>query len=748
MLRCVTIAVCWLAPALAGAGELPAEAGKPVGDAWHDRRNPIVRLFGGERLELWSFQPVRRVEPPAVSDAAWVRNPIDRFVLARLEAEGLAPSPEADRRTLIRRVTFDLTGLPPAPEAVERFVGDERPDAYERLVDELLASPRYGEHVARMWLDAVRYSDSNGFDWDEYRPQAWRFRDYVIRSFNADKAFDRFLVEQLAGDELVNGAPKSDEERDCLIATGYLRLGPQDNAAPLFNEQARARAELMADLVDTTGSAMLGMTLACCRCHDHKYDPLSQADHYRLRAFFEPVAFADDLPLDLAGEQAAIREQNAAIDAEAERLRTERDGLLGPVTARLREAKVAELPAEEQALLAQAGEPAADVAERVAALKKQVEPSDKEVRGALEESERERLEKIEGSLKEVEDRRRKFTTGLLMTDAAGEVAATQVLAQGDYRAPRDAVAAGFPSALDPGAAEIERPANGSTTGRRLTLARWVVSPENPFTARVFVNRVWQMHFGNGLVATPNDFGLGGAAPTHPELLDWLAAEFVEGGWSVKRLHRAIVTSAVYRQGLAESAEPEAMELYAGRTLRRVSAEQLRDSMLAVSGLMTGKAGGPAVWPELPEDILQANPAFLDDNETKTKGWYPSPAAERNARSVYLVQKRTVRVPFLETFDLPENATSCGRRDVSTVAPQALTLLNSSLAAEAANAFAERVVREAGEEPEKQVGRAFALALQRTPSSNEAAESVDFVRRRGLVEFCRVLLNLNEFAYVD
>lgn len=724
------------------------DAAERIGDAWHDPRNPIVRIFGGGRLDLWSFQPVRRVEPPAVGHPAWVRNPVDRFVLARLEADGLAPEAEADRRTLIRRVTFDLTGLPPTPEAVERFLADERPDPYERLVDGLLASPRYGEHVARMWLDAVRYSDSNGFDWDEYRPQAWRFRDYVIRSFNGDKPFDRFLIEQLAGDELVSGPPRSEEERDSLIATGYLRLGPQDNAAPLFNEQARARAELMADLVDTTGGAMLGLTFSCCRCHDHKYDPLSQADHYQMRAFFEPVAFADDLPLDLADEQAAIREHNAAVDAEAERLRARKAELFGPAAARLREAKVARLAPEERSLLARQGEPAADVAEKSAALRKQVEPSDEEVRAALQPSERERLDQIDSSLREVEGRRRKFEIGLLMTDAAGEVPTTHVLAQGDYRDPREPVVPGFPSALDPNPAEVRKAANPATRGRRLTLACWVTSPENPFTARVFVNRVWQMHFGRGLVGTPNDFGLGGVPPTHPELLDWLAAEFVRNGWGVKRLHRLIVTSATYRQGLADSGGSTGGELYAGRTLRRLSAEQLRDSLLAVSGLMTGKAGGPPVWPELPTDILQANPAFLDDNETRTKGWYPSPAAERGARSIYVIQKRTVRVPFLETFDLPENATSCGRRDVSTVAPQALTLLNSGLAADAADAFAARVMREAGEERGGQVRRAFGLALQRMPSADEAAASAEFISRRGLPEFCRVLLNLNEFVYVD
>jgi len=719
--------------------------GERIGDAWHDPRNPIVRIFGGERLDLWSFQPVRRIDAPTVKGEEWVRTPIDRFVLARIEADGASPAAEADRRTLIRRVTFDLTGVPPTPEAVARFVAEASPGAYDRLVDRLLASPAYGEHVARMWLDVVRFSDSNGFDWDEYRPQAWRFRDYVVRSFNADKPFDRFVVEQLAGDELLDGPPEDEEERDALIATGYLRLGPQDNAASLFNEQARARSELMADLVDTTGGAMLGLTFACCRCHDHKYDPLSQADHFRIRAFFEPVTFGDDVPLDLAAEQEAIRRHNAEIDEEVGRLRADRDGLLASAAEKLREEKSATLTEEVRALLAREQESGSG-GEAAAELKKRIEPSDKEVRAALEPAVRERVESIEKAVKEAEGRRRSFQRGLLMTDAAGEVGPTHVLAQGDYREPREAVSAGFVSALDPNPATLDRPVNSNTHGRRLTLARWIVSPENPFTARVFVNRVWQSLFGRGLVATPNDCGLGGAAPTHPELLDRLASDFVVGGgWSVKRLHRAIVTSAAYRQGLGAAGQGD---LYAGRPPRRLSAEQLRDSLLAVSGLLTDKSGGPPVWPELPADILQANPALLDDNETRTKGWYPSPRPEANARSVYLIQKRTVRVPLLETFDLPENATSCGRRDVSTVAPQALALLNSPLAAEAAAAFAERVRVEAGERTGAQVERAYALALQRAPTADERAACVEFAGRRGLIELCRVLLNVNEFAYLD
>jgi hypothetical protein len=314
----------WPVPSMVSA-PLTLAPGEKLGSAWTDPRNPIVRIFGGERLDLWSLKPIRHPVPPAVRNKRWVRSPVDQFILARLETHGLQPAPEADRRILARRLYFDLAGLPPTAREMELFLADKSPHAYEKLVDQLLDSPRYGEHAARQWMDVVRYSDSHGFDWDEFRPKAWRYRDYLIRSFNADKPFAQFIKEQLAGDELLDGPPQNPAEQDFLIATGYLRMGPQDNSAPLFNEQARARAELMADLTETTASAFLGLTMSCCRCHDHKYDPLSQADHYRFRAFFEAVKYADETPLDPAAEQEMIRKHNAEIEAQLKPLKEERD---------------------------------------------------------------------------------------------------------------------------------------------------------------------------------------------------------------------------------------------------------------------------------------------------------------------------------------------------------------------------------------------------------------------------------------
>jgi len=766
----ITDGAPWPNSAVISAVAPKASPGERLGDAWHDARNPIVRIFGGQRLDLWSFKPIRHEAPPVVRNKRWARNPIDQFILQRLEAAGVSPALEADKRSLVRRLHFDLTGLPPTPEGVHRFLADRRPDAYERLVDALLASPRYGEHQARAWLDVIRYSDSNGYDWDEFRPRAWRFRDYVVRAFNEDKPFDVFIREQLAGDELLDGPPRTRAEQDALIATGYLRLGPQDNSAGAFNEQDRARAELLTDLTETTSSALLGLTMSCCRCHDHKFDPLSQADHFRLRAFFEPVKYVDETPLDLDSEQKAIRKNNEALEKELQPVQQQRDALLDGVKQRLRAERVAKLSTNEQALLAlPKAQRTNEVAKKIEALEKKVEPSSKEAKAAFNNDEKPRFEKLEKDIAALNTKKRAFTLGLLMSDGTNKAAVTRIHFQGDHKQLKDVVEPGFPSALDPNPAALRTAVNKKTTGRRLTLADWITSPQNPLTARVLVNRAWQNCFGHGLVATANDFGLAGERPTNAELLDWLAREFTRRGWSWKELQRLMVTSAAYRldsksviseavigKTMSVTHQPGSRPLITDSLItdpsprhpRRLSAEQLRDALLSVSGLLTAKTNGPPVWPDLPLEILQANPAFLDDNETKTKGWYPSPTAEQHARSVFLVQKRTVRVPFMETFDLPENSVSCARRRESTVAPQALSLLNSPLAVEAARAFAARVTKEAGEDQHAQISRAFALALQREPLKSERELCQRLLQQRKLPELCRALLNLNEFVYLD
>jgi hypothetical protein len=737
--------------AVMGFGAEPALE-RRIGDAWSDSSNPIVRIFGGTRLDLWSLRPVS-TNPPPGHPVAGERNPIDRFIRERLAGSGLEPSPEAGRRPLLRRLSLDLTGLPPTPAEMEAFLADTSEDAYQRQVERLLASPRHGEHQARLWLDVVRYSDSNGFDWDEFRPRAWRFRDYVVRSFNRDLPFGRFIREQLAGDELVEGLPSNADEQDAWIATGYLRMGPHDNAASLFNEQDRSRAELMADLVETTGSAFLGLTFSCCRCHDHKFDPLSQADHYRMRAFFEGVRFADDRPLDLEPAHRRIEQEQQEIDRRIDDLERQRNGVMEPVRQRLVAARLRKLPAEEQAEWQRwKTDPKSVPEERAEALRKRIEPGDKALKSGLEPWAVALVDSIDARIRSLRTVRPVPESGLLMTDAPEQPRVTRILFQGSHRSEREPVAPGFISALDPNPAPAGRPRNPKTLGRRLALAEWIASPTNPLTARVFVNRIWQQHFGTGLVASANDFGLAGTRPSHPELLDWLASEFVRSGGSAKALHRLIVSSATYRQ--SSHVRPEQARIDPGNRLlsrwnpRRLSAEQLRDSILAVSGQLRTTPGGPPVWPELPAEILQANPAFLDDNETRTKGWYPSPKSEQGVRSLFLVQKRTVRVPFLETFDLPENSTSCAHRDESTVAPQALTLLNSPFIQEASKALAASVAETVPGTEEARVRELFRRTLLRQPDNTELMAALRLAKDRSEAELARALLNLNEFVYID
>ena len=694
----VSLAAPWL------RGE-DTSASEKIGDAWSDSRNPIVRIFGGQRLDLWSLKLIKAPTPPTVKNQPWVRNAIDLFCLSTMEQGALAPAPELSKRALARRVTFDLTGLPITPEEMDAFVADASPTAYEQLVDRLLGRTEYGEHWARMWLDVVRYSDSNGFDWDEFRPNAWKFRDYIIRSLNADKPFDQMIREHLAGDEMFDGAPKTVAEQDALIATGFLRLGPHDNSAAQFGEGPRVRAALMNDLVETTGAAFLGLTLNCARCHDHKKDPISQADYYRIQAFFAGVKFHDELPLDLAPEQDAIRQHNATVDQKIAVHQKVIDGINAAVTQRLRKKK----------------------------------PSKEELKNALTKEEKSELEREEQVIHDLKKQRREFTTGLLMADENASPPATHVLYQGLLTDQREEVTTGTLSILNPNPTPVIAPVRKDSSGRRTALADWIASPQNPLTARVIVNRIWQNHFGEGLQSTAQDFGWAGARPTNPALLDWLASEFVNHGWSIKYLHRLIVTSATYRQSFTNGG---------GHKPRRLSAEALRDSMLAVSGRLIRYEGGPPIWPSLPDEILQANPAFLDDNAQKTKGWYPSPKEKQGVRSIYLVQKRSLRVPMMEIFDLPENSLSCAQRTVSTVAPQALNLLNSEFSNDVAQSFASRVVKESGDERGAQITRAFKLALQREPSGFELSRCLKFLGTQSLVELCRSLLNLNEFAYID
>ena len=741
----IALIEAWVASGAPWPVEAPAEVGDGglVGSAWDDPRNPVTRRWRGERIDLWSFQPLERCAVPATrGDEGHETHPdgvpaiIDAFLEARHADRGLRPLPPADRRTLVRRMTFDVTGLPPSPEEVEAFVADQAPDAVERLVDRLLARPAYGEHLAVTWLDAVRYADTNGFERDELRPQIWRYRDWCIDAFNADMPYDRFLTEQLAGDELVGEAPADDVESGALVATGYLRLGPFDSTAPIFQEAERHRAELLAEIVSTTGSAVLGLAMSCCNCHDHKSDPLLQSDFFRIQACFQGTD-AREMPIDLPAVAAEIAAHNEPIQGEI--AAAESAGAMA--TTRL-----------DSLLAAAAAEGEAEV------------PSVVRLKDALVKE----ILDLEERVAELKPTLRSLTLAEVVSEVS-EIPATHVLAQGSHRNPREEVVPGVFAAFDPAPLAPSPPPGGRTSGRRLALARWLASDANPLTARVIVNRVWQRLFGRGLVATPNDFGFRGTPPTHPELLDWLACEFRERGWSLKSLHRSILLSAAYRRSsVATPADDDARPLDRDNDLlwrqnpRRLEAEAIRDSLLSVAGLLREDRGGPPRWPPVAEEILHANPAILEflneGADGRPQGWHAQPVEETFVRSVYLVRKRSLPLPFLQPFDLPDGVSPCGRRDVTIVAPQSLNLLNDDLVIRAARALAERVRAEVGDDSGAWPAAAVRIVLQRGIEPEEEAAAADLLRRhatihdgaqvRALVDLCRALLNVNEFLHID
>ena len=753
----IALIEAWVAAGAPWPGAAPPEDddGSPVGSAWEDPRNPVTRRWRGERIDLWSFQPLERSAVPSLrGDEGHGTHPdgvpavIDAFLESRHADRGLRPLPPADRRTLVRRMTFDVAGLPPSPEEVEAFVADEAPDAVERLVDRLLASPAYGEHLAVTWLDAVRYADTNGFERDELRPQIWRYRDWCIDAFNADMPYDRFLTEQLAGDELVGEAPADDVESGALVATGYLRLGPFDSTAPIFQEAQRHRAELLAEIVSTTGSAVLGLAMSCCNCHDHKSDPLLQSDFFRIQACFQGTD-AREMPIDLPAVAAEIAAHNEPIQAE-----------IAAVTARN---EIATKRLESLSPPPDGGTEGAEAAGE---------------RGEVQAE----IDRLEARLTELAAALRSATIAEVVSEVT-EIPATHLLSQGSHREPRQEVVPGVLAAFDPAALAVAPPPGGRTSGRRLALAQWLVSDANPLTARVIVNRVWQRLFGRGIVATPNDFGFRGTPPTHPELLDWLACEFRERGWSLKDLHRAILLSAAYRRSsvptpVDDDARPldRDNDLLWRQNPRRLEAEAIRDSLLSVAGLLRDDRGGPPRWPPVAEEILHANPAILEflkeGADGRPQGWYTQPVEETFVRSLYLVRKRSLPLPFLQPFDLPDGVSPCGRRDVTTVAPQSLNLLNDDLAIHAAAGLADRVAAAAGADVDAWPAAVVRLALGRPIEPEERAAAAELLgrhivihslppdgaaadiggdgaaARRALVDLCRAVLNASEFLHVD
>src|SRR6185295_10914095 len=569
---------------------------------------------------------------------------------------------------------------------------------------------------------------------DEFQSQIWLYRDYLIRSFNADKPFGRFVAEQLAGDETRPDDP------DALIATGYLRLGPYDSTGSIFMEQAKNRNELMTDLANTTGSAFLGLTMACANCHDHKYDPMSQADHFRLRAFFAGVERKDDTILDLPAERDRIQKHNDAIDARTKDGQAKAAAILEPARNCLLENRRGEIPPELLPLLdLKKEEQTPEIKQKIKPFVEKLKISDAEATATLSEAQKKELAEITKKLEEEKKGRLEFTRGMTVRDAGAKPPATHLFYQGDFTQPREEVPPGFISALDPNPAAVTPPAGGESSGRRSALAAWIASPENPLTGRVIVNRLWHHHFGRGIVGSPNDFGFSGLRPTHPELLDALASELFAKGGSLKAIHRMILRSATYRQQSSDDAAKRAVDpdnrLVWRQNPRRLDAEATRDAFLAVSGSLLPKDSGPPVWPPVPQHLLDAQPGILETKSDqgardRKQEWYTSAVEATDVRSIFLVQKRVLTIPFMAPFDLPDLNVSCGRRDVTTVAPQALQLLNSSFSERMALAFAARVEKEARGEDER-ISRALWLAVGRAPTVAELKRSREFVRRHSL-----------------
>jgi hypothetical protein len=641
------------------------------------------------KKEHWAWRRPARAALPRVKNQAWPRNAIDYFVLAQLEAAGLKPAAPANREQLLRRVTFDLIGLPPTPAEIDAFIQDPAPNAYEKVIDRLLQSPHYGERWGRHWLDVARFAESNGYEHDEIRPDAWRYRDYVIQSFTMDKPYDRFIKEQIAGDELFPG------DAAALVATGFNLLGPDMTDA---SDQAQRRQNTLNDMTDTAALAFMGMTLGCARCHDHKFEPIPQTDYYRLQAFFAPAEFRKDLVIadkdQRAQYEVANRKYQALVKPKQEEMaRLEgpyRKQLFGKKLARLsEEAQIAHQTPEEQRTGGQK--------ELVAKTARLLKISDQEIVRGMGDADKTRYKLLHEQIKEFDPLKPPaLPVAMGLQDRKDKPARTFLLGAGELSNRGEELRPGYPIILaadhHPSPAKIEAIPPGST-GRRSALARWIASKDNPLTARVIVNRIWQHHFGHGIVRTASDFGVRGQPPTHPDLLDWLAVEFLypsesgsaNGAWTIKRMHRMMLLSATYQQS-AKPSQPALVKdpdnnLFARMNRFRLEGEIIRDSLLAVSGRLNPKMGGPGMFPPVPAEAVQGSKIWTVSTDSQ----------DHVRRSVYIFARRNLRFPFLENFDLPDSNLSCPKREHSTTAPQALTLLNAGDVVEAANALAARSV---------------------------------------------------------
>jgi len=701
-----------------------------------------------EAKKYWAYQPIRRPTVPEIANQkSPVANPIDAFVIAKQEAKGLKAGKPAEKAALARRAYYDLLGLPPTPEQLDAFVADKDPNAWAKLIDSLLASQHYGEKWGRHWLDVVRYGETNGYERDGPKPYAWRYRDYVIKSFNADKPYPLFVKEQLAGDEMPGYNP------DAIVATGYYRLGIWDDepADPL-----QAVADGYDDYVATTGQTFLGMTLNCARCHDHKVDPIPQTDYYKMVAFFRDIRpYSENRDVRSAFNLTDITPPNQREIYEKELKQRE---------ARLVEIRKAMVVIEDEVIknLPAVDQRAAEGPDRPAVVAKVVPMLAGKVKDEYAALRTERT----GLEKKVTPQGQLLALSVNNCDARPPV--THLLVRGSPHAKGKEVSPGFPAVLglpDPSIAAVKPGAK--TSGRRTVLADWIAAKDNPFTARVFVNRVWQYHFGKGIVPTANDFGKLGEMPTHPELLDWLANEFMEpsdkgAAWTLKRIHKLIMMSNTYQ--LSAAANAENLKLDPSNTLlwrfnmRRLSGEEVRDSILMTSGKLDTTLYGPSVFPKIPREVLAGQSVPGQGWELRRGGGYdPKNHEAGNRRSVYVFVKRSLRVPILVGFDQPDPDSSCPVRYVTTVPTQSLGLLNGEFANEQATAFANRLQKESPDLT-TQITRAIRLTTGRVPTVEELKHDAAFVAGlkekhklddfAALTRYCLLCLNANEFVYLD
>jgi hypothetical protein len=720
----------------------------------------------------WAFRKPVRTPVPVTAEPRMNRHPVDAFLMKAMQARGLTPAPQADRRTLVRRAYLDLIGIPPSPSEVTGFVEDKSPDSWERLIERLLASPHYGERWGRHWLDVARYADSNGYEHDFDRPNAWRYRDYVIAAFNKDTPYNVFLREQIAGDEL------DWVTHDSLIATGFLRsyakVGYREKDNPEF------RYEYLDDMIATVGRGVLGLTVQCARCHNHKFDPIGQKDYYRLQASLFGYVEVDH-PLTTPEEAEAYEKKLVAVNARVDQLRAQVRTIEKPYRDVLLAAKYKKFPDNVQQAIATpeadrtpgqvllANQVVRTVSVGSAEIDRIIKPDDlaakKRLLEMIAEAEKGRPAPIPTAMGITDGDYRLTPHGPGDEPAPGKgikqeaiegsflhrgpglykAPPSYFLIRGDVNARGSVMEPGFPAVIT--ASDLPTavpPAHGRTSGRRRALAEWLVSPENPLTVRVMVNRIWHHHFGRGIVATLDNFGKMGEPPSHPELLDWLALEFIDRGWSIKQMHRLVMTSQAYKMSsqfaLSRNAERDPENRYLWRfPMRRLDAESVRDSILAVSGGLNPEIGGPAVFPKLQKEVLSSmSHGIWRTEEDGPKVW---------RRSVYIYRKRGLPFPLLESFDLPDQNVSCGARASSTVPTQALMLLNDDFVVRQSEIFANRVREGAPNDPERQVDVAYSIALGRPPNPEERTLALGFIARHDLAGLAHVLLNLNEFVYL-